>query len=181
MATNRSDFGFLKNLVLFTLAIPLYVQAAGDKGRERVEQLIKWRVSDQLALSPKEEEAFSKILLQMSEKRRELNDKLNSTIESLRSLQEVKSNSLTTVSKKKQETLALEYEKLSLALTELHRDENMQLKKLFGLERFGRYLVLRHDLNDKLKEFITSGRGETTSPKKRLPEPQIIEEATSSP
>src|SRR5689334_15733679 len=117
------------------------VSADADKSRVRLEELFKWKVSDTLQLAPAEEEKFSQILKDVADRRHKAFERMDQISSAL-------SKAPTT---KETEKLIGDYQKQFKAYTEAQLYEIDALKKLFGSEKMGRYIVLKDELTNKLK------------------------------
>lgn len=142
-----------------------------EKGRMRIEELYKWKVSDTLELSNEEEARFSEILKEIGERRR------LAVEEEERLIVKIKATDKT----EDLEQLIRQYQKQAQVLTETHKLECEKLKKLFGVKRFANYIVLKSELNHKLKDYLSHGGEKSRSVRKEetsqgvLPDPKVIE------
>lgn len=170
---------FLFAFMASSFAVIPMAHAAAEKNRARIEQLFKWKVSDELSLTPAEEEKFASITKASSEKRRQSSERMEQIVVILRQPKPTD----------KVDSLISEYQKLSRSAADFQAQELEDLKKLFGTDRLAKYLVLRADLNTKLKEFLSSSKSAEPaasqpaggSKTKGLPAPRIIEDAAPTP
>jgi hypothetical protein len=170
-----TPFRILVLAVGLVAAAPIAFSSA-EKNRARIEQLFKWKVSDELGLTPVEEEKFAGIVKKSGEKRRQSTERMEQIMTTLRQPKPTD----------KVDPLLNEYQKLSKSIADAQTVEFEELKKLFGAERLAKYLVLRADLNNRLKEFLSNTKASESSASpnssanktKGLPAPKIIEEAT---
>jgi hypothetical protein len=144
-------------------------QAANSpsKSRSRIEELFVWRVSDTLGLTPDVESRFSMEFKKLSEKKANLWDELESLLNAIDHEKDPK---------KLAASLA-KYKKKMILHGKIQIEEFETFEKLFGKEKFAKYLVLKRDLTQKLKDFIsTPSRPDSTPPKRQLEEPKVIQD-----
>lgn len=143
------------------LSLILFAGTAGASERPgRLEELMLWKMSDELRLAPAEEKAFSEVVRDLNRKKAELSRKLESELSMLKLAKTAKerSASLTRYRKTLNETQGLSLEEFD------------RLKKLFGDEKLARYLDVKKDLADKVKALLLE---KTESAP--LPPPKVIE------
>lgn len=139
---------FLGALTVFFWA-PLgsvFASSDSDKARSRLEELFRWKVSDTLLLDPKEEAKFNDTLKEISERRRTSQETMDLTTQKI-----AKATTGPEIEK-----LVKEYETALKNYTSSQHDEFTKLKKLFGAEKFGKYLALKYDISSKLKSAIST-------------------------
>ena len=132
--------------------------------RNQLEELLIWKMSDELKLSSAEEKKFAEILKNLNEEKSSLNQALQSSVEAMG-----KASS----SKAKEAELA-KYKRLTQNYGKLGEQEIDRLKPLLGVDRLVQYLNIKQDLTNKIKTLLSSESGGKSA--KPLPSPKIIEE-----
>lgn len=140
------------------------VSVSGPRSN-KIEDLIIWKFSDELKLSAIEERKFVKFFQELSAKKSKLEKKNSELIEKLK---EVKT-------KAELEKSLKAFKKNASLIEHLSIEEVEQIEKLFGAEKARQYLVLKFDINRKLRELSVSTKS-NEGDKKVLPPPKIIEE-----
>ncbi|HEX4925388.1 MAG TPA: hypothetical protein VFV50_14945 [Bdellovibrionales bacterium] len=139
---------------------------ASEKNRSRLEDLFVWRVSDTLNLSPETENQFKTEFRRLSEKKAQLNREIETLVEELESTKDAK----------KIEIQLKEYREKVASQGRILVEEAESFEKLFGKEKFAQYLVLKRELTQKLKDFVSNPpKGEPAAPKK-MRDPKIIQD-----
>ncbi|MBX9766826.1 MAG: hypothetical protein K2X47_06105 [Bdellovibrionales bacterium] len=131
---------------LWTPASFVFASSESDKARSRLEELFRWKVSDTLLLDTKEETKFNDTLKEISERRRTSQEKMDLTTQKISKA----------TSPQEIESLVKDYEVALKDYTSSQHDEFTKLKKLFGAEKFGKYLALKYDISSKLKSAIST-------------------------
>jgi hypothetical protein len=130
----------------FTWNSLVFGSSESDKARSRLEELFRWKVSDTLLLDAKEETKFNETLKEISERRRTSQERMDLATQKI-----AKATTAAEIG-----ALVKEYEAALKDYTNSQHDEVTKLKKLFGAEKFGKYLALKHDLSSKLKSAIST-------------------------
>lgn len=145
---------------------------ATSKEGSRLEELFIWKVSEELKLPPKQEQAFADTIRDLNEKRRLANEGLSEAI-----------RQLSRASSRAERRKALARHRAALrTYHDVQMEELDRLQRLLGDESLARYLVVKSDLSEKLKALLSSPTASTdktgsaaTLPK--LPDsPKLIEE-----
>ncbi|KYG67319.1 hypothetical protein AZI86_09995 [Bdellovibrio bacteriovorus] len=133
--------------------------------RNQLEELLIWKMSDELNLSSIEEKKFAEILKNLNEEKASLNQALQSSVEAM---------GKASTSKTKEAELA-KYKRLTQNYGKLGEQEIDRLKPLLGVDRLVQYLNIKQDLTNKIKTLLSSENsgGKNAKP---LPSPKIIEE-----
>jgi hypothetical protein len=154
-------------LVLVCLVLPV---SANNKAKSRIEELFVWRVSDSLSLSPEIENKFSEEFKRLSDRKTSLWSEIETLVEQMES----------TKDPKKIETLLKEHKAKVAAHSKIQLEEVETFEKLFGKQKFAQYLVLKRELTQKLKDFVSSPSGSSpkseSSSRKKLQDPKIIQD-----
>ncbi|NUN05124.1 MAG: hypothetical protein HUU57_05125 [Bdellovibrio sp.] len=138
--------------------------AIAAEKRNQLEELLIWKLSDELKLSPAEEKKFTDIVRQLNTKKAELNQSLQTSVEKLG-----KAKSL----KEKDEELT-RYRKVVQSFGRLGEEEFDKLKPVLGSERLAQYLVIKQDLANRIKTMLVNPENQKGG--KALPQPKLIEE-----
>lgn len=141
-----------------------FAEANVQSSRARIEDLVIWKFSDELKLSAIEEKKFSDFFRELSRKKSAL-DKTN--LEIVQKLKQAKNKTET-------EKILTEYKKNVANSERLAVEEVEQMLKSLGSERTRQYLVLKFELNRKLRDLNVPAPSKTDQ--KKLPPPRIIEE-----
>ena len=150
-------------LLLLVLLLSHEASLASDK-KNQVEELMIWKISDELKLSTKEEQKFAQIFKKLNLRKNELN----------RSLQELIVINGSSSEKDTIQTLQ-RYRKKLVEYNKLSEVEFDELKGFFGSTKMLKYLQIKQDLNNRIKQMLSQGESEAKA-KATLPQPKIIEE-----
>ena len=152
-------------IVLLTLATftpPTFVQAL--EKRNKVEEFLIWKLSDELKLTAKEEKEFTEIIKKLNAQKAEQNRILQDSIEKMKKASE----------KNRSEELA-RYRKALTAYNHVSEEEFDELKPLLGNERLAQYLYIKQDLAARIKSMLITPEANGKA-KPTLPQPKLIEE-----
>jgi hypothetical protein len=138
------------------------------KERSRLEDLFIWKTSEELKLPANQEQEFSDILHKLGERRRTASEKMDVAMKVMAAAK----------SKAESEKALTQYR---LALKEFHAiqfSEIDELKKLLGVEKLSRYLVVKSELTDRLKTMLSQPQPASmpSAASGPLGNPKIIEE-----
>lgn len=136
--------------------------------KNKFEELLIWKLSDDLKLTVGEEKKFSQWMRDLNHKKNEINGQIEELVQSLA---ELNSNNKNSLKKNENEKLLIEYRRLLKSYNELSIKEVDNLQKIIGVEKTGQYLVFKSDLTNKLKQMLTPN--EKSAP---LPPPKVIQE-----
>lgn len=151
--------------IIFFLLFNLFsVAAFAAEKRNQLEELLIWKISDDLKLTSVEEKKFAKILKNLNDEKANLNQALQDSIELMNKAATLKTKDIELG----------QYKKLLQSYAKLSEYEIDRLKPLLGVERMVQYLKVKQDLTNKIKSLLSSENGGKSS--KPLPAPQIIEE-----
>lgn len=149
--------------IILTLHLFSVASVAAEK-KNQLEELLIWKMSEELKLTPVEEKKFSDIVKKLNEKKGTLNRDLQHSVEKMGALSK---------SKLKEEELN-RYRKLTQNYGRLGEEEFDQLKGLLGVDRMARYLQVKQDLTNRIKTMLSNP--ESSKGGQVLPPPQLIEE-----
>ncbi|MEN0057522.1 MAG: hypothetical protein AAGB31_01705, partial [Bdellovibrio sp.] len=130
--------------------------------RNQLEELLIWKMSDELKLGSSEEKKFTDIVKSLNEKKAELNQALQASVEKMGSL---------TTTKSKEEELT-RYRKVLQNYSRLNEEEYDRLKPLLGTEKMTQYLVIKQDLTNRIKNMLANPDSGTKN-NKALPQPKV--------
>ncbi|UXR64750.1 hypothetical protein EZJ49_00580 [Bdellovibrio bacteriovorus] len=160
----------MRRLTLFLISIfclnsAFSVAAHAAEKRNQLEELLIWKMSDELKLNTTEEKKFSDIVREINKKKAQFNQELQASVEKM---------SKAATEKAKDEELVT-YRKSLQNYGRMSEEEFDKLKPLLGPERMVQYLQIKQDLTNRIKTMLTNPEG---SPKevKPLPSPKLIEE-----
>jgi hypothetical protein len=128
-----------------------------------LEELMIWKVSDELQLKSTEEKAFSQTVKNLNQEKAQLSEQLQ---QNLTSLQNEKSE-------KKIQDILKKYRQTLVAYSKLNEKEFDEMLKLLGTQRMSQYLLLKQEITQKIKGLL-SAPAEDSKP--ALPPPKIIED-----
>lgn len=157
-------------VLLFFLVSPGKLQAeVAPQKKSQIEELFIWKVSDELKLTATEEKKFSEVFKALNQKKQSLQNQLQELLENskLTSAQESKGQSKKIIAR---------YRKITQELNELAIAEIEQIHKILGETKFASYLVLKQEINLKLKNLVLGNEKTNSSSSKKLPPPKITEE-----
>ena len=138
---------------------------SSNKTKSRLEDLFVWRVSDTLELSPDVEAKFSAEFKRLSEKKAKLGKEIDDV---LGEIEKSKDQSKVDAQLKAYKDKLSEQSRISL-------EEVETFEKLFGKQKFAQYLVLKRDLTQKLKDFVSTPSKDSGGTK-NLSNPKIIQD-----
>lgn len=154
-------------VIILSIICSLFNSAvfAAEK-RNQLEDLLIWKMSDELKLNSIEEKKFTDIVKDLNKKKSELSHSMQAAIE--------KMGKASTAKQKEQELLA--YRKILHNYNSISEDEFDRLKPLLGTERMVQYLVIKQDLTNRIKLMLAKPDSNGKSNQKSLPQPKLIEE-----
>lgn len=114
--------------------------------KNNLEELIIWKLSDELKLPAETEKNFTEALRKFNEKKSQTSKTLDGQIEVLKK---------TKIEKDRQLWLD-RYRKSLVDYNALVLDEHDEIKKILGNEKYVHYLELKGDLTNKIKNLMLS-------------------------
>ncbi|MEK2687498.1 hypothetical protein [Bdellovibrio sp. GT3] len=147
-----------------TQPLAVFAQGKTVAKRNQLEELMIWKMSDELKLSATEEKTFSAIIKNLNTKKSDLNRSLQSSLESM----------VNTKDSKKREQEFLLYKKTLQSFNKVSEEELDKLKPLLGTERTIQYLQIKQDLATRIKATLTNPDAPMKDDKKLLPAPKVI-------
>lgn len=172
VSLKTSSFAKLFSLLILVSATAAHGSGgpAGDeqseKDRARLEQLFIWKASEELKLPAEQEQKFTETLHDLSARKKKASEKLDVATRGLAAAK-TKADADRAISLYRDSLK--EYQAVQTA--ELDR-----LKPLLGSEKLARYLVVKSELNEKLKALISGAKIPTSASPAPLATPKIIEE-----
>lgn len=156
---------FLALIIAFNLfSAVISAPAVAAEKRNQLEELMIWKLSDELKLSSVEEKKFTEILKSLNEEKANLNSSLEKSIQAM-------GKATTTQTKEAELT---RYLKFTQSYAKISEQEITRLKDVLGLDRMIQYLQLKQEFTNKIRSLLSSDSG-GKSPKP-LPPPKVIEE-----
>nr|BFD58522.1 hypothetical protein CKG001_06290 [Bdellovibrio sp. CKG001] len=160
----------MRRLTLFLLSIfclnsAFSVAAHAAEKRNQLEELLIWKLSDELKLNTAEEKKFSDIVREINKKKAQFNQELQVSVERM--------NKAATAKAKEEELTS--YRKSLQSYGRMSEEEFDKLKTLLGPERMVQYLQIKQDLTNRIKTMLTNPEGNPKATKP-LPAPKLIEE-----
>jgi hypothetical protein len=144
--------------------LAVFAQGTSVAKRNQLEELMIWKMSDELKLSANEEKKFSEIIKDLSKRKSELNKSLQTSLINLGNIKD---------SKKLEVEFNL-YKKSLQAFNKISEEELDKLKPLLGTERTVQYLQIKQDLATRIKATLTNPDTPLKDEKKPLPAPKVI-------
>jgi hypothetical protein len=120
----------------------------------RIEELFIWKVSEELKLPPAQELKFTEVIRSLGVRKRNATEAM---AEVTRKLDAAKDKSEAERSLKKYHEALREFQAVQLA-------EYDNLKGLLGAEKLARYLVVKSELNEKLKTLLSNPTSTAATP-----------------
>ncbi|MEQ1877361.1 MAG: hypothetical protein ABL958_12015 [Bdellovibrionia bacterium] len=154
--------------VLTCVGLVLFVPTASfsaNKSKSRLEDLFVWRVSDTLSLTPDVEAKFSTEFKRLSEKKAKLGKDIDDVLADIEKSKD----------QAKVDTQLKTYKEKLTEQSRISLEEVESFEKLFGKQKFAQYLVLKRDLTQKLKDFVSTP-SKDSSGSKNLSNPKIIQD-----
>lgn len=153
----------LVSLFFISSLVSLPPQARAAEKRNQLEELLIWKMSDELKLNTGEEKKFTETIRSLNARKAELNLALQVSIEKMGK-----------ADTKAKEAELLHYRKTLVGYNRLSEEEFDRLKPLLGADRFVQYLLIKQDLTNRIKSMLANP--EAAKPKSSLPQPKVIEE-----
>lgn len=152
-----------KFILILLLSIKVYGAPSEIEARKTyLEDIVIWKISDELKLTAKEEKTFTEINKNLNKSKSEINKKLSAITLEL--------NDTNT------EELLKQYRKNLIEYNQISLNEYDSIKKLLGTKRFVSYLKIKNELNVKIKSLIIGEKSgdKKEMPIKPLPPPKVI-------
>lgn len=141
------------------------VALAAEK-RNQLEELLIWKMADELKLSTSEEKKFSELIRDINKRKSQFNQELLNSVEKM---------SKASTNKSKDEELT-RYRKSLQSYSRMSEEEFDKLNLLLGTDRMVQYLQIKQDLTNRIKTMLTSPETAPAKTTKPLPAPKLIEE-----
>jgi hypothetical protein len=166
-----------KHIFLFTIffiGAAMSTVASAQK-TNRVEELMIWKISEELRLSIKEEKELSAMIRSLDERKAQSSEKIEGLIQQFSSEKE---ESLPKLMK--------EYKDALNAYNSISLEELTKIQKILPKNKAAKYFVIKSDLTKKIRSLLASSDrvreknlDRSVQPKEKpmaLPEPKILEE-----
>jgi hypothetical protein len=128
----------------------------------KMEALFIWKISDELKLSTTEEKKFSDFFHDLNQKKADLLKEQDEAI-----------NRLAKEAQKAQKDILKGYRRLIEDYNKMQLSEFDGVKKMLGDEKLAKYLQIKRDLTNKVKNLLSE---KTDKKDSHLPPPKVIEE-----
>lgn len=147
-----------------------------DPGRGRLMELFIWKTSEELKLPTETETKFGEKVRSLNEKRKANGERLERAIKKLDDALKVPAAAGKT--NKAVEAALTEYRNTLKELHQIQNDEISQMRAILGPEKLAKYLVVKNEISEKLKSFLSRPEGAPAPAKdaKPLAAPKVIEE-----
>ncbi len=127
-----------------------------EKAKSRLEELFLWKISDTLGLTNDEEEKFRANFKSLNDKKSKASQELDRLMTDMEKQAD---------QKKLYQSLE-DYNKSLASYNGVQLEEAKSMRKILGDTRFAQYLIMKRDLNQKLKNMLsTPSRPESAQPK----------------
>lgn len=158
----------MRRLLLFlssVLCLNLTFSAAtAAEKRNQLEELLIWKMSDELKLTPPEEKKFSDIVRDINKRKAQFSQDLQKSVEKMNVAKDDKDR----------EDLLAQYRKSLQLYGRMGEEEFDRLNPLLGAGRMVQYLLIKQDLTNRIKTMLLNPESPKSS--KPLPQPKLIEE-----
>lgn len=158
----------------FAFANPENTQPApsSDAGRGRLTELVIWKTSEELKLPAEVETKFGEKVRAFNEKRKVNGERLERAIKKLDEATKAGAKPAKAI-----ESALTEYRNTIKELHQIQTDELAQMRAILGAEKLARYLVVKNEITEKLKSFLSRPDQPQAAPKDtKLEPPKVIEE-----
>ncbi len=138
--------------------------ATAAEKRNKLEELLIWKMSDEMKLTPVEEKKFSGIVRDINKRKSQFSQDLQKSVEKMNAAK----------TDKEREDMLIQYRKGLQQYGRMAEEEFDRLKPLLGPGRMVQYILIKQDLTNRIKTMLLNPEAsETTKP---LPQPKLIEE-----
>lgn len=121
-------------------------QAADSKERARLEELFIWKTSEELKLTPADEQKFTSAIHDLNKRRRDANAKLDAALATLAAAKT-----------KAEAEKALVAHRAALRETQAVQTAELdRLRPLLGSEKLAKYIVAKSSILEKLKTMLAA-------------------------
>lgn len=151
-------------LQIFLLVFSISFFAEASNPKNKLEELLIWKMSDELKLNSVQEQEFAGVIRTLNASKAVFAKDLQKSLENM---------SKTKDNKLKEKELE-NYSQILRKMNQLNEDEVKDMKRVLGVEKLVEYLLLKQDIAARIKSSLTNS---SESPKiKELPSPKIIEQ-----
>lgn len=147
----------------FVFAAETTSTESAQKAKLQLEDLLIWKIADELKLTPEAEKKISDVIKSINKKKHDTNQEIEKlTTEIIKSEDEKsKTKAFNELRKKLQQHGMIAVEELE------------QVKAAIGVKKLGQYLEVKNDISEKVKNLIVPADKKGG---KKLPPPKVIEE-----
>lgn len=167
---------FLKKpLFVFVILVTCFCGAQAPvapetNNKNKVEDLLVWKIAEDLKLSVKEEKALGEVIKILSAKKAKINSRIEESIQHMSKAAEKEKNKI-----------LQEYKKELKQLNDVSLEEIDKVQKILGPEKTAQYLVVKSEVVSRIRSLMgAQDKPESTvksdKSDKSLPEPKLIEE-----
>lgn len=151
-------------LQIFLLVFSISFFAEASNPKNKLEELLIWKMSDELKLNSVQEQEFAGVIRTLNSSKAAFAKDLQKSLETMAKAKDAKS---------KEKELEV-YTQTLKKLNQLAENEIKDMKRVLGVEKLVDYLLLKQDIAARIKSSLTNSP-ETTKVKE-LPSPKIIEQ-----
>lgn len=159
-------FLFILNIycgINFVSATEVSSAESSQKAKLQLEDLLIWKITDELKLTPDAEKKISDVIKGINKKKHDVNIEIEKLTKEIIKSQDdkAKSKAYNELRKKLQSHGMIAVEELE------------QVKAAIGIKKLGQYLEVKNDISEKVKNLIMPNDKKGG---KKLPPPKVIEE-----
>jgi hypothetical protein len=140
------------------------------QNKNKIEDLLIWKISEDLKLTVPEEKKLSEIIKDISAKKQQASAKIEELVQQIPKL---------TSDAEKLKALT-EYKKQMKTVSSLMVQEIEQIQKALGVDRASKYIVAKNEVASRIRSLLTTqerAENKVVEVKDaKLPEPKVIEE-----
>lgn len=140
--------------------------AVAAEKRNQLEELLVWKMSDELKLNTQEEKKFTDIVKDINKRKSQFTQELQASLDKMSKAATIKEKDLELG----------RYRKSLQSYGRMSEEEFDKLKTLLGSERMVQYLQIKQDLTNRIKSMLVNPESTPAKTAKPLPQPKLIEE-----
>lgn len=149
-------------IFLLVFSVSFFAEASNPKNK--LEELLIWKMSDELKLNSVQEQEFAGVIRTLNSSKSAYAKDLQKSLEAMSKMKDAKSK------EKELEVYAQTLKKLN----QIAESEIKDMKRVLGVEKLVEYLLLKQDIAARIKSSLTNSPESTKV--KELPSPKIIEQ-----
>lgn len=151
-------------LQIFLLVFFVSFSAQAANPKNKLEELLIWKMSDELKLNSVQEQDFAGVIRTLNSSKATYTKDLQKSLEVMAKAKD---------SKLKEKELE-NYSHILRKLNQLTENEVKDMRRILGVEKLVEYLLLKQDIVTRIKSSLTNSP--ESSKVKELPAPKIIEQ-----